>query len=55
MSTDPKIFQKTKQKRKNKNLKNVRIAKVILGIIFLNFLGVLNFIICMLSGTVDDI
>ena len=49
--TDPKMFHKIGQK----NLKKVRIAKLILRIIFFNFLDVLNFIICMFSGTVDDV
>ena len=39
----------------DKKLKNVRIAKLMLRIIFFNSLDVLNFIICMFSGTVDDI
>ena len=39
----------------DKNLKNVKIAKLMLRIIFGNFLDVLNFIICMLLGTVGDI
>ena len=48
---DPKMFQKI-----DKNLlKNVRIAKLMLRIIFFTSLDVLNFIICMFSGTVDDI
>ena len=46
--TDPKMFQKNC----TKSLKNVRIAKLMLRIIFFNFLDVLNFIICMFSGTV---
>ena len=36
-------------------LKNIRIAKLMLRIIFFNSLDVLNFIICMFSGTGDDI
>ena len=49
--TDPKMFQKMGQKA----LKNVRIAKLIVTSIFFNFLDVLNSIIYMFSGTVDDI
>ena len=43
------MFQEIRQK---KNLKNVRIAKLIFWITFFIFLDVLNFIICMSSGTV---
>ena len=39
----------------DKNLKNVRIAKLMLSVIFFNHLDVLNFILCMSSGTVNDI
>ena len=53
ITTDPKMFQKIGQKAKKK--KNVRIAKLMLRIIFFNPVDVLNFIICMFSGTVDDI
>ena len=49
--TDPKMFQKIRQK----TFKNVKIAKLMLITIFFNFLDVLNFIICMFSGTADDI
>ena len=42
------MFQKIGQK-------NVRIAKLMLRIIFFNSLDVLNFIIYMFTGTVDDI
>ena len=49
--TDPKMYQKIRQKFK----KNVRIAKLMLRILFFNFLDVLNFIICMFSGIVNDI
>ena len=38
-----------------KSLKYVRIAELMLRIKFLNCLDVLNFIICMFPGTVDDI
>ena len=47
---DRKMFQKIDKKL----LKNVRIAKLMLRIIFFTSLDVLNFIICMFSGTVDD-
>ena len=43
------MFQKIGQKTKY-----VGIAKLILRITFFNFPDVLNFIICMFSGTVDD-
>ena len=46
--TDPKMFQKIRQ------IKSVKIAKLMLESLF-NFLDVPNFIICMFSGTVDDI
>ena len=49
--TDPKMFQKIQQK----NFEIIRIAQLMLRIIFFNFLDVLNFVICMFSGTVDDI
>ena len=49
MPTDPNIFQKIGEK----NIKNVKIAKIMLEITFLHFLDVLNFFICMFSGTVD--
>ena len=52
MSTDPKMFQKIGQK---KTLENVKIAKLMLRIIFFNSLDVLNFIICIFFSTVDDI
>ena len=39
----------------DKQLKKVRIAKIMLKIIFFNFPDVLNFIFCMFSGTVDEI
>ena len=40
-----------KQQQKKQQLKNVKIAKTMIKIIFFNFLGVQNFIICMFSGT----
>ena len=43
------------KKKMEKKIKNVRIAKLVLRIIFFNSLDVLNSIICMFSGTVDDI
>ena len=46
--TDPNIFQKIGQT-------NVRIAKIMLKIVFFDFLGVINFIICMFSCTVGEI
>ena len=49
--TDPNMFKKNW----TNNLKNARIAKIMLKIIFFNFLDVLNSIICMFSGTVDGI
>ena len=49
--SDPNIFQKIGQI----TLKNIRIAKIMLKIIVFNFLDVLNFIICMFSGTADEI
>ena len=45
------MFQKIRQKTE----KNVRIAKLMLRIIFFNYLDVQNFIMCMFSGTVGDI
>ena len=48
--TDPKMFQEIRQK---KNFKNVRIAKLMLRIIFFNFLDVLNFIICIPSSAAN--
>ena len=51
--TDPKDFQISENW--TNNLKNVRITKIMLKIIFFNFLDALNFIICMFSGIVDDI
>ena len=45
--TDPKMFQKIAQTN--------TFAKIMLKIIFFNFLDVLNFIISMVSGTVDEI
>ena len=45
-----KYFRKLEKK-----LKNVKIAKLMLRNIFFNSLDVLNFIICMFSGTVDNL
>ena len=52
-STGPNSFQKTENW--TNNFKNARIAKIILKKIFFNFLDVLNFVICMFSGAVDEI
>ena len=49
--TDPNIFSENW----TNNFKGVRIAIIMLKIIFFYCLDVLNFIICMVSGTVDDI
>ena len=48
---DTSIFRKF-----GNQLKDVRIAKILLTFISLNFLDVINFIICIFfSGTVDEI
>ena len=50
--TDPNIIF---SKNWTNNFKNVGIAKIMLKIIFVSYLNVLNFIICMFSGYADNI
>ena len=50
MPTDPNMFQTIGRTPSNMS----KLQKMMLTIIFFNFLDVLNYIYCLLSGTFDE-